>query len=379
MFKWLSGNSDPAIEKIYEFIAQVRNGYLECRIVEIDENSPYSAMMHGLNDLLDQIESLFREMDACVQAAKEGRDYRNIFLEGYRGIFKQYGEHVRSHVDGIIASNNSKIVQRLLEMGGGAKGILAILNELSRRVQQCTENKQLAQNIEENSLKSQDEILGIHTNLDNFSAHCSHVNTVVEELKKNMDFIMQVADIINDIADQTDLLSLNAAIEAARSGEHGRGFAVVADEIRKLAERVAKEVSNIKGNFSGFKEEIDKLEEAFSEVTSLSTEIGVHFQGFSKVLEVFVQDSRKSLENNKGLEQGLSKIMRHIEWIILKMHIYRSVLTNETQNIALDKALNDKAKTLTQEVLAHVKDHYKLDEVEQMAARLQALDAVELD
>ncbi|WP_281778437.1 methyl-accepting chemotaxis protein, partial [Helicobacter suis] len=168
-------------------------------------------------------------------------------------------------------------------------------------------------------------------------------------------------------------------IEAARSGEHGRGFAVVADEIRKLAERVAKEVSNIKGNFSGFKEEIDKLEEAFSEVTSLSTEIGVHFQGFSKVLEVFVQDSRKSLENNKGLEQGLSKIMRHIEWIILKMHIYRSVLTNETQNIALDKALNDKAKTLTQEVLAHVKDHYKLDEVEQMAARLQALDAVELD
>ncbi len=92
-----------------------------------------------------------------------------------------------------------------------------------------------------------------------------------------------------------------------------------------------------------------------------------------------MQDSRKSLENNKGLEQGLSKIMRHIEWIILKMHIYRSVLTNETQNIALDKALNDKAKTLTQEVLAHVKDHYKLDEVEQMAARLQALDAVELD
>nr|WP_286349451.1 methyl-accepting chemotaxis protein [Helicobacter sp. NHP21005] len=213
----------------------------------------------------------------------------------------------------------------------------------------------------------------VHADLDRFNANCENTNVAMDGLKSNMDFVMQVTNVISDIADQTNLLSLNAAIEAARSGEHGRGFAVVADEIRKLAERVAKEVNSIKSSFSGFEEEINKLAAAFVEVTRLSAGISAHFEEFLKVLETFVNNSHKSVDNNQGLEVGLNQVMRRIEWIVMKMHVYRSVLTNKTDNIDLNK-IPQQNLDLVKEVIEHIKDHYDPEEVDKMAARLKTLD-----
>ncbi|MBJ7551382.1 CZB domain-containing protein [Marinomonas ostreistagni] len=309
-------------------ISACRKGELHHRITSTKGLGELGIVAWELNDLLDRIETYFKELDTTFTFVAKGDFHRRPIAVGLPGNMKHSINAVQESVAAMHSNvsliNRNELSSKLHELNtenliGNLREAQSDLMRVDQEVRNIGEQASENASSAEHSLGAVEQIRhSIHT----VSETIIKVSDVVEALSRDSEKVSSSLVTIKDIAEQTNLLALNASIEAARAGEAGRGFAVVADEVKQLANRTKETAESVDQVLSTLSQQVSEVSRITEESKELSANMQELVGGFEQQFNQLARSSRISALNVDGVATVIYHSLIKLDHVIYKQNGY---------------------------------------------------------
>lgn len=329
------------LRKVVESVRIVSTGDLTVEDMKVRSKDEIGQLSTAFNTMKNNLKALIFSVQQNTEHLSAAAEELSASTEEVTATTEDVTRRVSTTTE-IVKNSSQAAYESARSMDETAAGV--------QRIAESTQDLHNSSiNASETATKGKEIIRQANSQMNIINQSTESVNELVQKLSKQTEEIERISKVITDITEQTNLLALNAAIEAARAGEHGKGFAVVADEVRKLAEESKESASQIFALTTEIKKDTENVEKAVSKSISSVLDgveiIEVAGNSFSNIVEA-VDNMKEQIQEISATSEQISASAEEVSASVNEISKGSSESANDVEQIA--QAIEEQAATMEQ-------------------------------